>query len=407
MNRELTDRIKLPGNFEIHAAPGVMAKRDGETICLYSPTHHLHADIPPTGEFTFEDRSMTLDDFTDCSRLREDTRVRMYRHAFLKPHPLFSSINIEVTRNCTLNCPHCFIPQTAERGNSRSPGKEVLDFLEKKRPAEISLTGGELFLDKNLPEFIKRINSLYKTSSPHLRLLANGTWYQERQRAEEFIKEITSTATTEMEFRFTLFDFRGSYHDLICGSSGNFRSLMKITDFLQKMNIPVSHNLTLTSYNFDKRHDAVENLQPASVSSIIYPSLHAEGAAAQLQVSPKQFKVLLNEKEFRSLAAQYTDPSRQCRYHCSFPMLDASGNLYQCNLPDLRSGLPEDISAEQSCPASCKGCPAEFWCKKCPSAVPSFKDHYCPSARAAVEKVSSDTKEKINKGFQYLNSSPL
>ncbi len=381
------------------AAPLVMTRTAGEKIQLYAPTHHLYAEISNDRKFIFEAREISLEEFTDFSLYAGDTRVRMYRHAFLKAHPPFSHINIELTRRCRLHCPHCFVDD--KKCGKELSRKKINTFIEKMTPLEISLTGGEIFLRDDLAAIIGDIVET-TAGNAHLRLLATGAWYQDREKAKTRAREISAITGRRVEFRFTLFDFRAPWHDLLCGCAGNFDALKDLTAFMKTEEIPFSRNLVLTSYNVERRFDAIKALEPESVSSIVYPSHHGERAARDISISPEQFRRLLSEDAFRSLAAQYIDPAGQCRYHCNFPLLDSGGDIFPCNLPGLSPLTDTESELTSEANSLCRKCPAVNLCKKCPSSVPAFAGHYCPFARIAADTVTGAINIAQEQGYSLF-----
>jgi len=120
-----------------------------------------------------------------------------------------------------------------------------------------------------------------------------------------------------------------------------------------------------------------------------------------------QFKILLSENEFRPLASAYCDPAAQCMYHCRFPLVDAKGRVFACNLPaskQVNNVGDSFVPHKPSLPDMCTSCEANQWCKKCPSAVPDFSAIYCPLARIAAERIDADHKEAIKNGFIAVSS---
>lgn len=394
-----------------HIAPGVMEREQGSDFQLYAPVYGISMRISGNGILKFEDTTSTVNEFIEPSKTPRGNQLRMYRHAFLKPHAFGRAVNIELNRTCSLSCPHCFItPDTADRGSSFP--LEHLDKIRHLNPREITLTGGEVFSSDSYKTVIDELNSFPEKDRITLRFLANGTWLQNPEKVEQVTAYLKDNCSFKHEIRFTLLDFRSKYHDLLAGSSGNFNDLMSTTKFLTANGVSVSHNYTINTWNFALRNNALQFLSDQcgdsfSLSSIIYPAAKTLRAVKKLMISPDQFRTLLDEAPFRALASQYCDGSPQCSYHCNFPLLTREGILYHCNLP----GTPAISSNRKALILKeadmCRACKAAQWCKKCPSAVPSFHNLYCPYAKIAGNKISRDCDALNSKGYSLPDTAPV
>jgi|GEM_PF-3545120 len=386
-----------------HVASGVMVREEGAGFQLHAPTHGVSIRIASDGTLNIQGTSSTVEEFIGTSKSSPENFIRMYRHAFLKAHTFGSAVNIELNRTCSLSCPHCFIdPDRPDTG--RSFPLEHLDTIRHLSPREISLTGGEVFASDSYKTVIEKLNSFPDKKNLTLRFLANGTWFQNPGKVKEVVSYLKDKCSLKHEFRFTLFDFRSEYHDLLAGAAGNFDDLMTTTKFLSDNGVLVSQNYTINSWNFSLRDKALQFLidqcgDSFSLSSILYPTAKTRRVVKKLMIAPDQFRILLDEAPFRALASQYCDASSQCSYHCNYPLLTREGILFHCNLP----GIPTTYSC-QAAPLLqkvdlCKTCKAAQWCKKCPSAVPSFYDLYCPYAKIAADTISRDCDALNNKGY--------
>ena len=400
--------INIPHKLKEKIQDRILVRQTDNYAEFFSPVHSLYIRLNENCMLSSEGIETDIESFTDQETPLHNESFRMYQQAFLKPPPVFTRMNLELTRSCSLHCPHCFIE------NSDCPEKSLFDIelisrLIKYSPSEISLTGGEIFLMENLEDIIRKTVSLSQKKIL-FRLLANGSWMHNKSRVNKFIGFINETDTA-FQFRFTLFHYRQEIHDLICGSAGMFRALFDLLKKLEDSEIPFSVNIPLTAYNFDERFDAVEFMDEKTsgnytVSSIIYPSLHALRHARRISLSEGQFTTLLDENEFRPLASAYCDPAPQCMYHCRFPLLDATGKVYACNLPGSREiDYTEDsfVPGKYSLSDKCSSCMANEWCKKCPSAISEYSDLYCPLARIAAEKVNNDYMEAVDQGFSQIH----
>ncbi len=397
--------MSLPERLTEKLQRGILSKNIDGRIELYSPVHGLEISVSKEGNITGRDMTVSADVFLDQQTPCMDETLRMYRQAFLKSPPLFSKMNLELTKSCTLRCPHCFIPHRGVPKISNFNLKHV-EQLTDLSPREISITGGEIFLAENIEEVIENIVRLSE-ERVLIRILSNGSWFHDRNRVNKFL-DFTEKTDADFQFRFTVYHRDTAVHDSICGSAGHLEALTDAAGIMRDRVIALSVNFPVTSFSFEDRYETLDYLNDltegrCTASSIIYPSAHALRAAEKFSLSCEQLSLMLDEPAFRPLASAYCDPSDQCAYHCRFPLVDSAGRLFACNLPESEK-INGRTDAEPGYPARdmCAACSASYWCKKCPSAVPAFHKIYCPLARTAADKVMEDYSKALHRGFLPL-----
>ena len=127
---------------------------------------------------------------------------------------------------------------------------------------QLTLTGGEPSLNKNLPEIVK-IFSKYSNLSK-CTIVTNGMLYK---RIGDFVEKMT-IENPEIDFRLSLsVDAIGDLHDKIRGVKGSYDNVIKTFDILKKIrsnthNLWVDMNTTVSKYNYQEFrniHDHVIN----------------------------------------------------------------------------------------------------------------------------------------------------
>ena len=137
--------INIPHKLKEKIQDRILVRQTDNYAEFFSPVHSLYIRLNENCMLSSEKIETDIESFTDQETPLYNESFRMYQQAFLKPPPVFTRMNLELTRSCSLHCPHCFIE------NSDCPEKSLFDIelisrLIKYSPSEISLTGGEIFL---------------------------------------------------------------------------------------------------------------------------------------------------------------------------------------------------------------------------------------------------------------------
>lgn len=139
------------------------------------------------------------------------------------------AVTIELLTACNMSCIHCYIPEHNNMGNmSTEKIKELLVELKRLGTLEITFTGGEIFLRKDLLELIKYARKLGFNVS----LFTNGTLID-----EEIAKELGELYIQYISL--TIFSLNESINDKITQKSGSLKKIMKTLELLDKYKIKV------------------------------------------------------------------------------------------------------------------------------------------------------------------------
>ena len=92
-----------------------------------------------------------------------------YDLAFKNNSPV--SVMIELSTLCNLRCEHCYIPDYYDSGFSTEQIFNLLDQLREMGIQNVSFTGGEVLIRKDIFEIIEYARKLYM----RVFLLSNGT----------------------------------------------------------------------------------------------------------------------------------------------------------------------------------------------------------------------------------------
>lgn len=152
-----------------------------------------------------------------------------------------NDIWLHVTEKCNLSCPFCY-SESGSLAKNELDLKSVLSFLEQipeEKRGNIFISGGEPFLYKDLPEFVK---SIYEMKFYNIILISNGTVGE-----EVYEKVLPYISTLQISVDGTTKDI----HEITRGK-GNFEKVVnkfKLARELGVKNLVLS--FTPTKYNID------------------------------------------------------------------------------------------------------------------------------------------------------------
>ncbi len=145
-----------------------------------------------------------------------------------------------VTPKCNLRCKHCYLDcanKIEEKELSLDQCKLIVDKLECSGIMEILVTGGELFMRKDIRELLEYITS----KNLNITLFTNATLINE---SYEWLKSIQIR-----KINISL-DGEKEAHDSLRGQ-GNFDKTMKAIGLLKRWGIPVAINCVISTFNVD------------------------------------------------------------------------------------------------------------------------------------------------------------
>ena len=159
-------------------------------------------------------------------------------------HTLPVSFILKLTSSCNLRCKHCFYSGEKEYYNqenelSKNEWISFINYLSDEiNPLGIALTGGEVFLRKDVFEIIECI----KNKNIPLTIQTNATLITEEY--AEDLSKLLFCKTDKLSVSLDGADEES--HDFIRGA-GSFKKTISAIKALRKYEIPISVNLTLTT----------------------------------------------------------------------------------------------------------------------------------------------------------------
>lgn len=202
-----------------------------------------------------------------------------------KPSKTKRLLYLEVTRKCNLKCPHCFNDSKidCEKELSLEEIKKIIDNFLVMGGKEIQLTGGEVFMRKDIFEIM---NYAKEKGIEYIRLSTNGTMVNE--------KNIIKIVELVDEIFFSIDGFE-EQHDILRGK-GAFQKTINIVDSLSLMDIKISVYLTLTPAVLEYLEEYIEWLIRKNVSHLNISPIGKVGRAKSIDR-----KFLFEKKEYYNI----------------------------------------------------------------------------------------------------------
>lgn len=301
----------------------------------------------------------------------------LYKRASISNTPI--SVVIELLTKCNLKCEHCYLPEHINYGMDFKKIKSILYDLKRLGTVNILLTGGEIFLRKDIFEIIELCRSLYM----RVTLLTNATLLN-----EDKIKKLQKLHITEVST--SLFSLDNDIHNNITKGDDSLYNVLRNLDILKKTDIKVKVKMPLMKKNFKClesvwRYSKDNNFEFLA-SPIIFPQNDGNSKPKQLRLEDnielsetiKKLDKITGYK--KSYAHNENVPCMALSYAMS---IDCDGNVFPCNSLFYKVGNVYEESIEEIWLNSkklryikdiqnkdlkqCIGCVHKKDCQRCPS----------------------------------------
>lgn len=162
-------------------------------------------------------------------------------------------VSVELTTECNCRCPHCFISNR----NINLPKEKIFEFIDKNPQnitSHITLTGGEVFLRKDLKEIIDYIHS----KKLGVAIITNGSWNP----------ELLNSIKPDM-LKISL-DFPNKYHSDWRGFPNLFEKIINgIIPTAKDRKIPIEILCTATTMNYPYLKQIIELAEELKVKPVL------------------------------------------------------------------------------------------------------------------------------------------
>ena len=148
------------------------------------------------------------------------------------------NVTVELLTKCNLKCNHCYIPERISDGLDDKAIVILLRELREMGALYLNLTGGEIFLRKNILNTIREARIMGFS----VNLLSNATLLDEK-----IIKELSDLNISS--FGTTIFSLNSDIHDGITGVKGSLEKIIVNVCLLKKYHIPVEIKTPIMTAN--------------------------------------------------------------------------------------------------------------------------------------------------------------
>lgn len=148
---------------------------------------------------------------------------------------------IELTGECNLNCRHCYLTaeEKSKKGLSTAQWFELLEQLYHSRALFLSLSGGEIFLRKDLFSIIEKARELNFST----RLFTNGTLI-----TRDVARRVAETSPEAVEV--SLYGALPETHDWLTRVPGSFKKTIGAVEALVELGVMVVIKNVWMSFNW-------------------------------------------------------------------------------------------------------------------------------------------------------------
>lgn len=306
--------------------------------------------------------------------LEDNIMNKLYQLAHDEVVPI--SLVIELLTKCNVNCKHCYIPEHNSEGLTT---KEVVNIIQQFRALgglNLSLTGGEIFLRKDLFEIIEEARKLYL----RVFLLTNGTLI-----TKPIAKKLKELNIAELSI--SVYSMSPKEHDSITGIKDSLKKTLDGIEASKKYNIPIVIKTPLMEINKyaykDVKKFCDNNGFKFLTSAVIFSKNNGDSTPKDLMINKDELKTISNDmKQFElSSLSQKNNFDEACGSLKYMLAIGSDGNIYPCNslyykLGNMRKNTLEDVWNSKKLKniqnimkedlIECKNCLLKNKCNRCP-----------------------------------------
>lgn len=298
------------------------------------------------------------------------------------------SATIELLTKCNLKCRHCYIPKHDDIGLDTNKIVNLLYDLREVGTLNLVLTGGEIFLRKDIFDIIETARTL------HFRvfLISNANLLD-----EEMISRLAKLHITE--FAASVYSLNSCVHDNITKVSGSLDKTLNNLLTMKKYHIPVLIKTPLMKDNYIDYKELKEfcrkNDFEIELTPVITSRNDGDTSPHSLRIDEQDITDIIRETEFNTAdnkanITTFNPEDKPCRLIFSSIYIDCKGNTYPCNSYLFKVGnifensiseiwnnsqlLKELKRIKKKDLYKCIDCDLKNFCKRCPGLALS-EDH--------------------------------
>jgi len=280
------------------------------------------------------------------------SKISSVSHRKLIPY----SVIFELTHRCNERCVHCYLdhPTPKEKVEQELSTGEVCDILDQLAEAgtlHLSITGGEIFLRKDIWEIIEHARSRHFA----INLLTNATMID-----EALADRIKAVAPWEMGI--SVYGATAETHDRITKLPGSFDKTIAAIRMLKERGLTVNLKCTLMTDNvdeFDLIKDLGEKLDVKyTIDPLIAPGIDGSNRPCGQRISDEDLHRILSDDRFNqglltfgtrefTEGAQMTLDTYMCKAGTNFLSIDPYGAVFPCIQFTMEAGSLREQSFKE------------------------------------------------------------
>lgn len=238
--------------------------------------------------FTYAiDNPKTLkSDYTQQTQEKVSENTQDFFLEEIQGRPLISSLQFELSSRCNERCIHCYIPNEKKRQGNDMPVesvKSILDEFASMGGLHVTLSGGEVFLHKNLMEIVEYC----RKKDLIISILSNLISLKDEQ--IPILKEANVSL-----IQVSLYSMDPEIHDYITTVKGSFEKTKTAIEKLIAADIPIQISCPIMKANL---HGYVEVLEYAKSLKVKSQTDYIMIAQADLNTSNLANRLSLEETE--------------------------------------------------------------------------------------------------------------
>lgn len=205
-----------------------------------------------------------------------------------KAHILFRA-EWELTNRCNENCLHCLRDTGTDNELTAPEIKDILIQLRRENCFNITFTGGELFLRKDIFEILEFAKELGFAIS----ILSNGTCLDEKK--VRILKKLKPSF-----IQISLYGASEQMHDSITQAKGSFEKTINSLRLLKKHKVPFRINTVALNKNFAElkqlKKIAKQNGWKINFDFIVFPCFLGGKAPVSCRVTDEQLRAAFKNR---------------------------------------------------------------------------------------------------------------
>jgi len=212
-------------------------------------------------------------------------------------------VHFDLTYRCPLRCIHCYL--TGGKKQAECTLEEITNILEQLSEAGalyLTLSGGEIFLRKDLPKIVQEARRLHFA----VRLFTSGTLIDD--------KMVDEIAKWHPELiAFSVYDLDPSIHDGITKKQGSLAKTLSVIYALRERNVPIKISSVLMQSNiggYRRLYSFAKEIGAQfQVDYRITPKINGSRIPLQYHITEQQVRQVLSDPIFsREYETTDSDP---------------------------------------------------------------------------------------------------